>query len=138
MKTTKSISVILLLIISIVSLNSCKKYPEGPGFSLRTAKGRITNQWVWKTTTYNGQVAQSGSQFGYKPGTDLDIKKDGSYIFTSYSGTWAFTSDKESVNFTISGSSSNETYKILKLTSKELWLYEKSSNNEYVYRYEKK
>lgn len=113
-------------------LDGCKKYPDGPSFTLRTVKGRITNQWTKKASLYNGQPAVGGGQHSGSPGEDLDIKKDGSYIFYGGIGKWTLSSDKQTIIF------GSEDYKILKLTSKELWLYYEYSNYKKEWHYDKK
>lgn len=129
------------LLCMMVSIG-CKKYEEGPGLTFKTAKGRITNEWKYTNTVYNGQTPTNGyQQYGMStyPGDNIDIKKDESYVAGSTSGKWSFSSDKESITLTPNGSSSSDTYKISKLTSKEMWLeYDyQPSNDHWQYRYEK-
>lgn len=142
MKTLKLISSMLVLLICTTIINGCKKYEEGPGLTFKTAKGRITNEWKYKQTVYNGQAPTNGyQQYGMStyPGDNIDIKKDESYVAESTSGKWSFSSDKESLTLTPNGSSSSDTYTIVKLTSKEMWLeYKYPPNDTWQYRYEKK
>ena len=116
---------LLLICFSIAVipfLYGCKKYPYGPGFTMKPAKWRITNQWSYKVSFYRGQPPNSPyQQYGYGCFRDgIDIKNDKSYVESSTSGKWSFSSDKKSVTFTPNGSSSSDTYIIKKLTGKDL------------------
>jgi hypothetical protein len=70
---------------------------------------------------------------------DLTFDKDGAYTYSydfvilgfptngSISGTWAFSSDKTSLEVT-DGSGQMDSSKILRLTNNELWLEQSDSN----------
>lgn len=137
MKTVKNLFVLLMIGGAFAS---CGKYEDGPKISLASKKGRMVNEWKLVSVSQNG-IALNLAGITWV----TDVKKDGSYIdtyssaFGSYSntGTWSFSSDKESVTFTENGSSSAITYKILRLKSKELWLEETDGLDKYEYHYEK-
>ena len=108
---------------AVLNFTGCKKYEDGPRFSLATKKGRITNEWKMTSSLLNGQPDP------YIVLNDVwDIKKDGTYTITSTSGygttigSWSFSSDKESITVTENGSSDAYIYKILRLKGNELWL----------------
>lgn len=111
------------------SLQGCKKYDDGPAFSLRTKKSRLVGEW---------DVVQVGSQVFPQNGYSLEMEfeKDGDFKFTytdgsysySYAGDWEFSSDKEELDLILNGSV--ETFEIKRLTNKEVWL-ENSSNEEW-------
>ncbi len=50
----KIILLLSVVILSMIALNSCSKYEEGPAFSLRTKMSRITGTWVIDEITENG------------------------------------------------------------------------------------
>jgi hypothetical protein len=50
----KKIIVLALCIITLGTLNSCKKYEDGPAFSLRSKKSRVAAEWNVKKYTYGG------------------------------------------------------------------------------------
>ncbi|MBI3719483.1 MAG: hypothetical protein HY252_12945 [Sphingobacteriales bacterium] len=134
MKTTKFI--LSLTVVFSLLFVGCKKYPDGPAFSIKTAKARITRQWKEeKTIASNGTTTTP-------PSTDnsyTEFKSDGTLITSSnglsINGTWAFSSDKKMVSITVAVpffGSITESSTILRLTSKELWLKD-VSNDEIHY-----
>ncbi len=139
MKTMFKLGCVAIIAVSVM-VSSCGKYEDGPKISLATKKSRMVNEW--KLTS----VYQNGIAYSLSGTTDvIDVKKDGNYTETysspsgasSYTGTWSFSSDKESVTFTPNGSSSSITFTILRLKGKELWLEEIDGAYKYEYHYEK-
>ena len=115
-----------LAILSVAFiLTSCKKYDEGPAFSLMTKKARISGEWrVEQEISSSGDVQLVQSQ------EVLVINKSGSFEIvddfkTEIIGTWDFIKDKEYVAFTYKddeGVNNIVEYKIIRLKSRELWL----------------
>lgn len=108
-----------------LSLTSCNKYEEGPGFTVRTAKARAAGDWKLTGFTVNGSSYSSGIE------TKASIEKGGTYTYTYTSGsvsttetgTWEFNSDKTTITFTESTSGSTpDTWTIIELKSKEMKL----------------
>ena len=121
-----------------VSMSSCKKYEDGPAFSLLTKKARICNTWVLEQ--YLVGTDDQTTAFLAFAGNDyqVEINKDGSYKVTTngnaLTGTWDLGEDKDDVTFTqTSPTASTTTARIQKLKSKELWLRETESNGTYDY-----
>lgn len=113
-----------LLLVATVSfmLGGCAKYEEGPGFSLRSKKARLTGEWQLVKYIENGQDEPLDAD-------DKDdvwkIEKDGKYELqdpgnSTETGTWTFNDSKESITFTSGGFSL--VGKVLRLTNKELWM----------------
>ena len=137
-KTMFKLGFAAIIAVSVM-VSSCGKYEDGPKISLATKKSRMGNEWKL-TSAYKNGVGYSFS------GTAdvIDVKKDGIYIQTysslfgsfSYTGTWSFSSDKESVTFTPNGSSSSTTFTILRLKGKELWLEKIDGTDKYEYHYD--
>ena len=115
----------LLSILSLLFvLSACKKYEEGPAFSLLTKKARITGSWKAEKV-----ISKSGvMEFVYYDEV-MKILKDGDYEFLvgssiEITGIWDFSQDKEylRLNYGEDGINNIVEYKIIRLKSKELWL----------------
>ena len=138
MKTAISFAIICFIIISLFS---CKKYPEGPSLTIRSKKGRVANKWKidkWliggvDSTTY---YAAEGSFIDLtKEGgvTATQIKTDGLQSTTiKYTGEWQFSDDKEVFAWIITDDQGNpadtNTFTILKLKNKEFWVRDEDDN----------
>ncbi|PHR49860.1 MAG: hypothetical protein COA32_01625 [Fluviicola sp.] len=129
MKNGKSTLFLAATIVTVLNFSSCSKYEDGPMFSLRTKKARLTGEW---------EVVRIGNetfpQDGYS--VEMEFEKDGDFRYTysydtysySYNGEWEFSSDKEEVDIIIDNQV--ETFEILRLKNDELWL-EASDNTEW-------
>lgn len=94
------------LFISLgAGFSSCGKYEEGPNFTLLSKKARITNTWKFTSWTQNGIELTPDPMF-YS--LTMTLKKDGTFDAESimstqpltYSGSWAFSGDKEDLILT--------------------------------------
>lgn len=124
---------ILLICAIIFTLTaSCGKYEEGPGFSMRSKKARVANEWkvdyaydfidkVEITNDFNGEVWVFKKDGGF-----LELK-DGS---TNKTGTWDFFSDKAEININFTTDSDNYTIKRLK--ENEMWLQDQEEEIHFV------
>ncbi len=132
MKRFTCFSLVIAMILAL-TFTGCKKYENGPAFSLASKKSRVVNNWkVEKATAFDGTDETS-----YYSDMSLEFKKDNTYLEmesgSSYVGTWAFDGDKEKIVLTENGNSSSDTYIILRLKSNELWLKETSSYPEEIH-----
>lgn len=126
---------LLLTSLVLITIPSCKKYVEGPKFSLLTKKARLTGEWVLESYSVAGvdetdsQKALLGANFVW------EIEKDGKYMMRgniSQDGAWKLGEDKDDIRFTPDGSPSvTVSYRILRLSSKELWLRYTNPLGEY-------
>ena len=105
-------------LLAVAALGTgCKKYPEGPGFSLASKKARMAQEWAIVMATVNGTDVTSAL-------TDVfyDLAKDGTLTFKSsgpaLTGNWAFSADETQVLFT--SGVLVDTWTILRLKKKEL------------------
>ena len=120
--------------ISTPILTSCKKYADGPAFSLRTKKARLQGNWKIDSYTYNGE--DKTSDMTTRLGADFvwNIEKGGSYKTTGIlpdDGTWKFGEDKDDVYFQSSAANAKEeSYRILRLANKQLWLKQVQTNGD--------
>lgn len=116
---------LLLLLVVGLGLASCGKYEEGPGFSLRSKKARVANEWkvgyaydreeqVEITTDFSGETwaFTKDGEFFEKENGELDK-----------AGTWEFISDKEEIALIFTNDI--DKYTILKLKENEMWLLDK-------------
>lgn len=106
---------VAIFVITSVSIffNSCSKYEEGPGISLRSADARVTGDWKVESYTING-VDQLNITY-----SDYLICADGDFVF--YDG-YDIT-DKFVVNMSSDG------------TWKQEWSY-KTKNVDYDFSYD--
>ena len=117
MKNTKNYLFLSIAVIISLAITSCGKYEDGPGFSLLTKTARMTNKWELKSV--NGQTNTGGEVvWDLKKGGDVSFSFDGATV----TGSWEFSSDKEDLILEADGDAS--TWKIRRLTNKELWLEE--------------
>ncbi len=136
MKISKIILASLLVATMSISLSSCGKYEDGPGFTLLTKKMRITG--IWDAVEYQDA---DGTIYADTDNSTSEFTKSGTFIVSddsfSITGTWDFTSDKEKLRtqFDFGGTSNVEEQTIIRLTNKELWL--KDSDGD-ITRLEKK
>jgi hypothetical protein len=121
---------VLLLLIAFIS-GSCKKYPDGPEFSLLPKNFRLEENWktnkvyenkIDVTTVVLAKVTHESRNINRHGGFTYELDEGGSSL--SYSGSWSFSSDKTVIYFTyVFGSNVNtDTYLILRLKEDDLWL----------------
>lgn len=117
---TKTILLSLFALISLITFDSCKKYPDGPMLSLRTKTERVSNIWKVEKCTKNGADITAS-----KADRTYEFRKDGTFIYTSGSkteqGTWAFVNKKEQLDVK---TSDPFKWDILRLKEKEMWVRE--------------
>lgn len=131
---TYFIKTVIIAFLAITIIPSCKKYQDGPAFSLLTKKARICGDWSIESVSYNGVDQTAAYQLIVGANFTLDIEKDGKYKIAGNfpdDGAWKFGEDKDDVYFTSSkAGSSEQAYRILRLKSKELWLRSTAANGD--------
>jgi hypothetical protein len=129
---------VIILAVSFLA-TSCKKYPDGPGLSLKSKAERLANAWKIDVFFENGVDKTTDAQNWYN-NYILTIDKAGTYGITykilslipySETGTWAFNGDKSKVTFTRTSPLpvSTSEWTILKLMEDELWGQYNDSTN---------
>lgn len=114
--------------MGILLFTGCTKYENGPDFSVKSKKERITNNWQVSEAT---RLSGSGGTF-YEMYDDyqLNLGEDDKYTkFYRMSddehcierGKWKFTNDKLFFRTTCDNGSEIE-YQILRLAGNELWV----------------
>jgi hypothetical protein len=133
MKTFSKI-VLALIIITSTLVSSCGKYEEGPKFSLASKKSRLEGEWKLEKYMVNDADQTAAIQMIIGANFTWEIEKDGKYTqtgTTSDSGTWTLGEDKDDIMFTSSAPGSTvDTYRILRLKSKEFWMKQTQSNGD--------
>ncbi len=131
----------LILICTIFTLFiGCKKYPEGPNISLKTAKSRITGEWTLKRVTVVGIEQYPNGNLSSWGVIKMDIKSDGSFDRSLKSGieggTWEFSDNKTIITFEpcCGWYASGTIYNINELRNKSMQL--KCKDIDYIFYYE--
>lgn len=123
---------ILFFVISLAvfEFGGCKKYAEGPAFTLLSKKARAANTWRVDKYYENGVDKTSDALSIFKDFVLIIDKNNMKYskTFTALgilpygeSGSWKFSSDMNSLEFTPDNSSiAAYSWKIVKLKEKSL------------------
>ena len=129
MKTFRKLVAIWVILLSMAFLfSSCRKYDDGPTFSLISKKERVANDW--KTVTVFRNDIDETKEY---PTYSINFgKKDVTWKFqrstdtnpTEITGTWELASVKEQIKISyVVGSETRLQYMdILRLTETELWV----------------
>ncbi|CAN5518285.1 hypothetical protein BH10BAC1_BH10BAC1_12610 [soil metagenome] len=132
----------ILFLFFLISFASCKKYEDGPAFSLMSKKARISNLWKVDTYYLNGQ--DKTTQYRQLITREkLVIYESGNFEYSelsswlwgipNYTGTWKFVNDKEDFEMASDNpQAGTKTYKILRLKNRQLWLQERISSDSLV------
>ncbi len=130
------ITLALAAITLIVLTPSCSKYAEGSKFTLLTKKARLTGEWVIESVTYNGTDQTSIYTTAVGANYVLEIEKDGGYRTEGLSpdtGKWELGEDKDDIFITSDQVGSTQvTFRIVRLASKELWLKQTQTNGDII------
>jgi hypothetical protein len=127
MKTIYSNKLMLAAaVIIMLNFSSCGKYDDGPEFSLRTKKARLTGEW--KVVKIAGETPDGQLTFEFEKNGDFSAKYSYSGYSQSFTGDWEWDNKKEGVTITIG--SDSEDWDIKRLTNKEFW-FEDESNDLY-------
>lgn len=129
MKNARNTLFLAATVITVLNFSSCSKYEDGPRFSLRTKKARITGEW---------EVVKIGNQNFPQDGYSLEMvfEKDGdfeyNYLYEGYSygydGDWHFTHGKEELVISLGNNGGVQIFEILRLKNDELWLEDPQKN----------
>jgi len=135
MRTTTIL--LTLALLGSIGLSSCSKYEDGPAFSLRSKKDRITNTWrVERATNGGSDVTGAFDQY------ELEMLSSGAASLAALytlgiltfefqtNGTWSLTNNNEDLRLDFDNNAADKTYEILRLMKDELWLREKGGSLE--------
>ncbi len=131
----------ILTFIAIISFVACTYYEQGPAFSFKTAKTRISGEWELSDVIINDNtdeiILKNENQITYT------FIEDGSIIINNIdntrstpkviNGSWEFNKDKTTIKINLIESNptlqfivDNEV-KIIKLTNNEFWISDENS-----------
>ncbi len=126
MKTNQKL---LLMLVVLFSLTSCKKYEDGPFIDFHSKTERVANSWKISQATDNGNnITSDYNKY------DLNLLKNGTaslvanykFLGVDYElttdGTWTFLDDNEKLSFDFDNNDADGIYKILRLKEDEMWL----------------
>lgn len=149
MKKLKQIA-LLFTGIALVTISSCKKYPEGPLISFHSKEHRVVGTWIVDYYSINGYDSTGYLQAQPYYGKYIFNKQKGdvSADFTLISnnniyfsgGSWRFTNKKKDLNiqqfppyqfYTNPYIASVVTWEIRRLTDADLWLKTNYNGKEY-------
>lgn len=118
-------------------MTSCKKYEDGPLFSLRSKQEKIANTWRVDLAMNEGQnVTSSFDQY------ELQMLRNGSATLAALytlgdltfefqtNGSWELVNNNEDLSLDFENDAADATYEILRLKEDELWLREKGGTLE--------
>ncbi len=115
---------IILIILTITAILSCKKYEDGPVISLRTKKMRLINKWkINETQKYiNKSQPTNNTDTTYQSisANYIQFENHNIYSTPNDTGQWEFYDNKNKIIITLN--QDKDTFKILRLKNKELWL----------------
>jgi len=135
---------ILLILLCLLTFVACRKYEDGPAFTVLSKTERVTNDWILDAVALQtpGSNIDIVSQY---PTMRLRVRKDSLIVLFSpitekLYGTWEFAESKETFNWTVDHNpatiieaatgndmtyDSLERFDIRRLTKKDLWLADK-------------
>lgn len=138
---------IIIVLIALIALISCKKYDEGPLISFRSKVNRLTGKW--KMTNDTAEIFWELTKEQVFNEILILENKD----TLQKNGNWRFEDDKENIRVTWpnpsvlkannpANDSANTTspflsidYKILKLRNDKLWLIDEDNHSYYFESY---
>jgi hypothetical protein len=137
MKHKNILFAISIFTIAFLLMVSCKKYPNGPEFSLRTRTERLSNTWKIDNYKINGDDYTS-----LIPSYTETFTKKGLYNYSwsvfEGSGTWSFQNHDKEVKLNGTDNQASRTLIILKLEEKSLWYYYMDGNDKHEFHLNEK
>lgn len=126
-----------LVFSACASFVACQKYEDGPAFSLRSREERVANDWrVERAMDGSDDVTSAFDQYELRLSRERDATLIARYtlgeiVFEySTSGEWEFQNQSEDLRLDFENDAADETYEILRLMDKEMWLREKGDDLE--------
>ncbi|MBT3242635.1 MAG: hypothetical protein HN352_05760 [Bacteroidetes bacterium] len=139
----------ILLVLTVITVG-CKKYEEGPAFSLYSKGQRVAGRWYFDRVAYNDvdsiEVYNTNNiEFILhdSPGKDKGAytwdRQPGGQAYDPnlvYFGSWQFFADKDSVRWIVLNKDVQDTtdWRIIRLAYDQFWL-ERQYNDSTVLRW---
>lgn len=151
---------ILAISFALTSVVACKKYENGPNMSLKSEEARLSRTWKVETAHYSmftDTPTNGEDQSLIWANFTIEFNKNKTYEIENYNldqsekitetGTWEFTADQLKIktvgnskridlatNIILSEESKHTTWRITKLSKKELWAwYQNQEDPPWVY-----
>jgi hypothetical protein len=121
------------MLVSACLLSSCRKYEDGPTFTLRSKKERVINNWASPSVVRN-DINETNFYFVY----GMEFKRNGQWVWridrnddtlalAERTGRWKLTAANTQIEITydeIDPSNSEELLflKLRRLTEDEMWV----------------
>jgi hypothetical protein len=131
MKPKRKITAMTIILAGIVfaSVQSCKKYPDGPLVSFHSRKDRVAHTWKVDNYKVNGNDYTS-----LVADYTETYSKDGNYSYSlgpvSGTGTWTFQNKDKEIQLRGTSNQKDHTLIILKLEEKQFWYYYMDGNDK--------
>ena len=131
----------VFLLMVIIFITSCKKYEEGPKFTLRTPEKRLETTWATDKISINNQVYDDNIQVTFSkketPHTDYDGDFNLSENYTidtvTYNtglyGFWQLSDDKNTIYLYYSYV--NSSFGVGYVTGRDNWIIKKLTKDEF-------
>ena len=123
---------LLVIVVLALLFSGCRKYEDGPTFSLRSKKARVVNNWDAHTVARNNIdetefYDEYNLNFNDNGEIIWTVKKATDTVATVLTAQWELASVKEQIKLTFSdiptpGETTLLYMDILKLEEKEMWL----------------
>ncbi len=138
-----------LLLLAASTAFACKKYVDGPNFSLKSEEARLVRKWqvqIAYHSFFTDTPSQGEDQTYIWQNLKIEFKEDNTYVLENYNialtektietGNWEFTEDLLRVKTTgtekrydvetddlLSQKSKSNTWRVTRLTKKECWIW---------------
>jgi hypothetical protein len=142
-KIMKTLSIFLMLFVLV----SCIKYEDGPKFSFLTKEKRLLRTWELTRVDYfigadssyvEGEVYPFSLEF--KENNSLKYKTTINGNLQEISSTWDWHLDTWGLTLdlteNISSNNGIRNYQILRLSKKELWIYDRAAGHKFYFKSE--
>lgn len=133
----KSLKILAGIIGLSFMVASCSKYEDGPAISLVSKLERVANDWEIEKAERNGDnVTEDYDQYELYLDDDYSARLVARYTSDNITfvyetdGSWEFNNDKEELALDFDNDDADSEYIILRLTSNEMWLQDKSDDTE--------
>jgi len=119
-------------LVIVLNISSCSTYDDGPNFTLKSKKSRLSG--TWEVVKVDGDRMEDGS-------ITLEFDKNGDFSFSveysfygydinaDYDGEWEWADGKENIKIDYDEGDDTE-FHVTRLTNSEFW-FEDEDNIEY-------
>ena len=143
---------VIMLIFLMIICDGCRKYENGPWFSLRSKEGRVINSWDYELVLRNGldvtegqpelSIVYSSSSIGFNENKRFSTIIAYTDSLTNppqrFDGTWGFSDNEDDLILTYDPPGpmgvDSQVWVITKLRKNQLWAEEVFDNNLNEYR----